>query len=79
MACRGGATEMGSLASQMRGLALDANDEAPKADTVKTVRRGPVILILDDTLQALPWESLPGLQNQRSGLQLLDSDDPGSC
>ena len=29
------------------------------------VPRKDVLLILDDTLQMLPWESLPGLQHQR--------------
>ena len=36
-------------------------------------RRCPVVLILDDSLQSLPWESLPALRSQRcaSCLQLL--------
>lgn len=63
--CRGTTTEMGSLASQMRGLALEASDGDSTSVAKRTRRRGPVVLILDDVLQPLPWESLPGLHNQR--------------
>ena len=31
------------------------------------VARGPVVLVLDGELQALPWESVPGLRSQRWG------------
>ena len=61
--CRGSATEMGNLASKMRNLALEGEEETFEAEP--GCDRGPVILILDDALQSLPWESLPGLQKQR--------------
>lgn len=54
---------MGNLASQMRSLALEGDDESSGME--QTPERRPVILILDDTLQGLPWEGLPGLQRQR--------------
>lgn len=63
--CRGSATEIGHLASQMRGLALEASEHSDNAASSTSPDRGPVILILDDPLQSLPWESLPDLRNGR--------------
>lgn len=54
---------MGGLASKMRSLALEGEDDAP--ETELSHARGPVILILDDSLQCLPWEGLTGYQKQR--------------
>ncbi len=56
---------MGTLASQMRGLALEANEDKSKANVTRSRGRNPVVLILDDLIQSLPWESLPGLHEQR--------------
>lgn len=62
--CRGSeVTELGELASRMRGMALDESEE--RQEPVGTVERSPVLLVLDSVLQGLPWESLPGLRGQR--------------
>ncbi len=41
-------------------------------------RREPVLLILDSSLQAVPWESVPGLRDQRCalGCQFVQASDP---
>ena len=75
---------VGSLGTRMRALSLSAAQQqrqrqAPavaaleQAAAAPTHRRCPVVLILDDSLQSLPWESLPALRSQRwgSSLQLL--------
>ena len=77
---RGGATEMGELASRMRGLALERAVGVPQGDGEeeeegrKAMERLAVVLVLDAQLQALPWESLPGLRDQR-----CDHPSLGSC
>ena len=75
---------VGSLGTRMRALSLSAAQQqrqrrtpatgAPEQEAAPPVqRRCPVVLILDDSLQSLPWESLPALRSQRCGsaLQLL--------
>ena len=56
---------MGNLASQMRALALEGNDQSDPGTRSRAAERGPLLLILDDCLQSLPWESLAGLELQR--------------
>ena len=74
---------VGSLGTRMRALSFGAAQQqrqqqlpataAPEREAAPSVQRCPVVLILDDSLQSLPWESLPALCSQRCGssLQLL--------
>ena len=75
---------VGSLGTRMRALSLSAAQQqrqqrmpalsAPEQEAAPPMqRRCPVVLILDDSLQSLPWESLPALRSQRCAcsLQLL--------
>ena len=73
-----------TVGTHMRALSLSAAEQqrpqqmpataAPQQEVAPPMqRRGPVVLILDDSLHSLPWESLPALRSQRCGscLQLL--------
>ena len=40
------------------------------------VQRGPVMLILDERLQGLPWESLPALRSQRCACGIAQQFNP---
>lgn len=72
------------LGTRFRALSLDTeNDHEQQAGAPQggggvdagaagpPLPRGPVVLILDDSLQALPWESLPALRSQRWSPTLL--------
>ncbi len=39
-------------------------------------QREPVLLILDSSLQAVPWESVPGLRDQRFALGCCTAHPP---
>ena len=65
---------LSGLGTRLRALSLSADpqQEAPRGSHGKgeppagaCVQRGPVMLILDECLQGLPWESLPALRSQR--------------
>ncbi len=65
---------MGSLGTRLRAMSLGADSKqqvpgksAGKGETpaYAPLQRGPVLLILDERLQSLPWESLPALRSQR--------------
>ncbi len=51
------------LSAGAQPLASAENGRA--SSTVLESSPGPVLLVLDGELQALPWESVPGLQQQR--------------
>ena len=53
----------GEPAEQLAASSTDAPGEESSARL--PVRRHATLLCLDDTLQALPWESLPGLRQAR--------------
>ena len=40
-------------------------EEVAEGPRLGAVQRGHVLLVLDSALQSLPWESLPGLRQQR--------------
>lgn len=45
-----------------------AADDRTEGGSRAEGNRGPVLLVLGDELQAMPWESLPGLQSERWAL-----------
>ena len=65
---------VGSLGTRLRAMSLGAESgqQAPDKSDGKLekaadapMQRGPVLVILDERLQSLPWESLPALRSQR--------------
>ncbi len=66
--------EVGDLGPRMRALALGSGGLVgpgkESAGGSKGAERGPVLLILDEELQSLPWESLPALQRHRCLLHM---------
>ena len=43
----------------------DRHLDGGAAEAQQAVQRGAVLLVLDSTMQTLPWESVPGLRQQR--------------
>lgn len=67
--------DVGSLGTRLRAMSVSSKDEQHVlSDSRKyttpaaSLQRGPVLVMLDDNLQALPWESLPALRCQRCDL-----------
>ena len=67
-------TGVGSLGTRLRGMTLRADPEQQPPSSSRSkgetpdeapMQRAPVLLILDERLQCLPWESLPALRSQR--------------
>ena len=49
----------------MQETDLEGQQEQQDQEAAQAVPRGHVLLVLDSALQSLPWESLPGLRQQR--------------
>ena len=73
---------MGSLGTRLRAMSLgtDLGQQAHSGSHGRgetpakpPIQRGPVLLILDDRLQCLPWESLPALRSQRCVLAVSEA------
>lgn len=81
------ATSMGSLGTRLRAMSLGADPEQAAPGSTKgkklpaegSLQRGPVLLILDEHLQCLPWESLPALRSQRSVSNGITLRTPSQC
>ena len=66
-------TSVGSLGTRLHAMSLGAdprqqapsNTQGTKLPADARLQRVPVLLILDEHLQCLPWESLPALRSQR--------------